>query len=68
MLKKLEITFGVLMLIGFIGTIGVAFINGFIDGYNGIDEVSDPSIIFDSMWKIATLLYFIIKGVRYKFK
>ena len=68
MLKKLEITFGIFMLIGFVGTISFAFINGFIDGYNGVNEISEPSVIFDSMWKIATLSFFIIKGIQHKFK
>ncbi len=68
MLKKLERTFGFFMLVGFIGTISVAFISGFIDGYNGIDHITEPSVFFDTIWRIATLLFFIIKGLRFKFK
>lgn len=68
MLKKLEMISGIFMLIGFLGTGSIAFVNGFIDGYNGIDNISEPSLIFDSMWRIATLMFFIIKGLGYKSK
>ncbi len=58
----------IVMLISFIGNVGVGFIQGFNDGISGMTSSPQPSVLLYNMWLFSTLFFFIIKFIRYKFK
>jgi len=67
-MKTVERIVFIIMIVGFLGDAGISFFQGFNDGLMDIERNVTPNVLLHNIWSISTLLYLIIKGIRYKFK
>lgn len=67
-MKKIERIVFVIMVVSFLAETSMSFIHGLNDGLLGDKSVFTPNILLHNIWSISTLVYIIIRGIRYKFK
>ena len=67
-MKKFERVVFVIMVISFIADPVISFSQGFYSGFTGIESKGSPNVLIHNIWSVSTLLFLLVKGIRYKFK
>ncbi len=65
-IKIIERIVFALFFISFVGDCITGYIQGYNKGFLGISSSAEPSILFDNLWVISTLLFIIIKLISCK--